>query len=1339
MKREINIKGKKILTIIVAAVMFCFVLPAAASEELELSDVFEAQNAVDEALEQEAANGYSFEDPLVVLDPYGNSPLTAVVIFSTEEEQGGTITVKGKSEENDFVGTFEAAYDHIVPVYGLYNADTTEVELVLDDGTSTSLEIMCEGVDLSAWEEIDAEMIDASAYDYSKMTILCSSGSRTLGIDAAGDVRWYYAYGGSMGIHQLANGHLMGPSSYILRNYYHATGLIEFDLSGKIYREYTIPGGMHHDFQELSNGNLLVASSSPDLESLEDYVVEIDRESGEVVWELDIRDLFEDLSDGMSASMLTDGSEEADWFHNNSVWYDEENDWVLLSGRHKDAVVAVNKSDNSLAWILGDPDGWETVDESYFFTPVGDDFEWFYGQHQVTELDNGDILMFDNGAGKVKLYNNENRVTGDDVYSRAVVYHIDTDSMTVEQVYEYGKERGASWYSDWMSGVVSLDGTMDDLMITAGTNLYTPEDGSYDHGVESQFYPEIISTTRVDYVLNDELTFELTVSGSTFYCQSFRSFALPVYTEGATLDVTQKGVLLGGLGETSTVIPEADFTLDDAMELADGFSFKLDKTKMTLTGTFVTDTPADEISEGYLVLKNEDEERVYSLSQTISEGEENTSVVTSGWVSTDGLSGSDWEIYLVLDETAYESGLILVGDSLESDVPDQKVETEEKEEGAPEEEDAEEEAAAEPDPFLDQEAEMTSYGYYGKKVEVDTDLNAVTEISENDSAADRIETSIPKETTLVQTSYEIDEQVESELYSGNYDFDNPLVILNPYKISPLTGLVVFQTEEEMSVRVTVKGKTEEADLSGEVEAPTKDHRVPIIGLYADYDNTVLVELLDADGNVTQEQELTVTTEGLPDFFDNIIEPVTVSGSSAFDLTMVYGQSTSRPFAYDCNGDIRWCFTMQTGNYGLYLLSDGRMIVQDNDGYALSQQKPVTTNFYEMDYLGRAYNLYYLAKGGHHEFIEKEPGGNLLCLTSTLEGHYENAIMELDRETGETVCMFGLEEIFGTTYVDKVDWAHINTISYQADEDAIIISCRNLHSVIKLDWTTHDIKWILCNPEFWEDTDFAEYVLQPEGDFNWHYQQHSAYQLSTDLDGNPDTVELSLFDNHYLSTRKVDFFDGLDTSFVVVYSIDEDAMTVSQIKSLPVVLSSITSNTVYDEASGHIFGMCGHVEDSEDKRKGMTYEFDYETGEILNQFSLKKTFYRASKMEINYNDLASKMDVSEDYIKGELMSPVETDAKIKKPKKELKEGVSFYIMSGVLYEVAADHSVSQTIFKGENHSYVLDTTEIRQHSNKYEDFEVSLAIPLEDMESDVYDIYVVYEDTYYRTGESFTIN
>ena len=97
--------------------------------------------------------------------------------------------------------------------------------------------------------------------------------------------------------------------------------------------------------------------------------------------------------------------------------------------------------------------------------------------------------------------------------------------------------------------------------------------------------------------------------------------------------------------------------------------------------------------------------------------------------------------------------------------------------------------------------------------------------------------------------------------------------------------------------------------------------------------------MDDSGRVTDSQEITITTEALPESLTDVIEPVETSGESAYDLTMVYGQRTHLPFAYDCMGDIRWYMNKETGNYGLYMLSNWRMIWQDTAGYVPNLEKP----------------------------------------------------------------------------------------------------------------------------------------------------------------------------------------------------------------------------------------------------------------------------------------------------------------------------------------------------------------------------------------------------------------
>ena len=542
-------------------------------------------------------------------------------------------------------------------------------------------------------------------------------------------------------------------------------------------------------------------------------------------------------------------------------------------------------------------------------------------------------------------------------------------------------------------------------------------------------------------------------------------------------------------------------------------------------------------------------------------------------------------------------------------------------------------------PYSVQEKRRKKYGYYDQELNASMNLENPVYITENDGSANEIETDIPKEATRIASSYEIDQQLQTELENG-YSWEEPMVIQNPYQVSPLTAVIIFDTKEECAVRFTVKGKTEAADISGEVESAVS-HRIPVIGLYPAMENTVVLELLDKSGKVTDSQEITITTDELPDKLDDAVKPVKTSGESAFELTMVYGQRTTFPFAYDCMGDIRWYMSGEFTS-GIYMLSNSRMIVASNEAFMPSQAKPQTTNLYEMDYLGRAYTMYYVAGGNHHEVIEKEPDGNLLVLTSSLEGHIEDKIQEIDRQTGEVVNELIMEDIFGGKYEDRVDWTHLNTVSYQPETDTIVISPRNLESVVKLNWTTKEIQWILCDPKFWEGTEYEKYVLQPEGDFVYQFQQHTAYQLETDLDGDDQTIEVSMFDNHYVKVRKSDvlqYFDGEKESYLLVYAVNEAEKTVKQIKKIPTVWSTITSSAIYDADSNHIFGMCGHVKDSEDKRRGMNYEFDYDTEELINQFSIKSYYYRASEMKIDWNDLAAVMEIKDNYIMGELYQPV----------------------------------------------------------------------------------------------------
>ena len=138
--------------------------------------------------------------------------------------------------------------------------------------------------------------------------------------------------------------------------------------------------------------------------------------------------------------------------HNNSLWFVEVNRTLTLSGRHQDAIVNIDFDSGELNWIIGDPEGWpqEMVDK-YFFTPEGEDFDWQYEQHAAVVLPDGDVMCFDNGHYRAK--NKDNYVLGKDNFSRGVRYRINTDDMTIKQVWQYGKERGAEFFSPYICNV----------------------------------------------------------------------------------------------------------------------------------------------------------------------------------------------------------------------------------------------------------------------------------------------------------------------------------------------------------------------------------------------------------------------------------------------------------------------------------------------------------------------------------------------------------------------------------------------------------------------------------------------------------------------------------------------------------------------------------------------------------------------------------------------------------------------------------------------------------------------------------------------------------------------
>lgn len=601
-----------------------------------------------------------------------------------------------------------------------------------------------------------------------------------------------------------------------------------------------------------------------------------------------------------------------------------------------------------------------------------------------------------------------------------------------------------------------------------------------------------------------------------------------------------------------------------------------------------------------------------------------------------------------------------------------------------------------------------------------------------------ISTSIEKVTLPPVAKQKLENELQDEFEKGSYTFEAPLVKEDPYKNSPLTALVLFTTEESCQVKVTVKGKDSKSDITGKLKA-TKEHRIPVIGLYPNKKNKVVLELLNDAGKMIKKKMITIQTKELPKSMKDVVRVEKHAKKSAYHLTMISGQSTPYPFAYDENGDVRWYLATKTEDYGIFPMSDQKFMLQSKDSLTLTEEKAHTTEIHEMDYLGRIYQIYYVKKGYHHEVIEKVPGGNLLVLSSSIDGHVEDTVQEIDRETGKIVKTLDMRDLFDKTYINKVDWAHLNTASYNEKTDSVLLSPRNIHSAIKVDWSTNKLKWILCNPKFFEGTEQESKVLKPIGNIKWHFQQHSVYEIPDDLDNNPDTIHIMLLDNHWQTKRKVDYFDNDPNTYVSIYTIDEKKMTVKQEHIYAGEKSKITSNCSYDNKMKRVFAFNGYLDPLIQGRKGMVLEYDYKSENVFNKYSFKYYFYRGYEMQINYDILSEPMNIGTKYVKGVLQAPGKVDQE-DVPDKKLERGkASFAIKGSVLYMTCKDHWIMKVRFIGKNQTYMIDYTKAEGDGSGYRNVTYPIAIPIGQLTQDTYQIVVRFGDTWMDTGKSFTIN
>ena len=427
------------------------------------------------------------------------------------------------------------------------------------------------------------------------------------------------------------------------------------------------------------------------------------------------------------------------------------------------------------------------------------------------------------------------------------------------------------------------------------------------------------------------------------------------------------------------------------------------------------------------------------------------------------------------------------------------------------------------------------------------------EVAEDNSSALNVMTAQIRD--MRDRQLQIDEMLLAELNSGAYTLEEPLIIVDPYGFSPLTAVVLFKTEEPQNISIHIAGDTKLAEVDYTFEGYNTDHMIPVYGLYASRENQVTLTAQDQNGT-RQTVDLIVETDQLPDQLSHEKIEATLFNEEKYQpgFTFTYRGNNDRitRSALDVNGDYRWCFNLK-GNEPLLAKSVGNGGSYNNGNsifIAVGSLLYGDTGILEFNLLGKLLNAWYSVYGQHHDIALKD---DCLWITGTTdENSKEDMIYCLDRKTGELLKVIDYNNIlqknrnqlknypkaYGEYYTD-IDWVHINSIDFIGDN--VVISSRNQSTVVCND-QEGNIKWMLCDPAGY-NKQYKQYMLKSVGkNFFWPYTQHAADVLP-DQDGNPDTVDILLFDNgnFRLSDKK-------KASHMIQYRINEKEMTVQLIWS-----------------------------------------------------------------------------------------------------------------------------------------------------------------------------------------------
>ena len=232
------------------------------------------------------------------------------------------------------------------------------------------------------------------------------------------------------------------------------------------------------------------------------------------------------------------------------------------------------------------------------------------------------------------------------------MYEINTEDMTIRQVYEYGKERGSEFYSPYISDVDYL--ASDHYIVHSGGIVYVDgENSNQPAGISGA---DRLVSDSVE-LLNDDVIFEIVLPTNNYRVEKLR-----LYTENETFTLG-KARRLGTLGETTVTDTEYGFVLDakdiDSDYESHNISITKEEDRLVFSGQFVRGTDVN------VILYQNGKKLIYNVPiskkpytalcvDIFTEEENENGIVVTKYINDAGLRGT-YSVYVQINDQIYKT------------------------------------------------------------------------------------------------------------------------------------------------------------------------------------------------------------------------------------------------------------------------------------------------------------------------------------------------------------------------------------------------------------------------------------------------------------------------------------------------------------------------------------------------------------------------------------------------------------------------------------------------------------------------------------------------------------